>query len=304
MTLRTSIVVQGTPTSSSYVLMATEIAYINLTVSAQPTPDMVSNTAWVTLASDGVADATGRYRYIQHSVVTTDGAALLLSKPFEDQVSTSDSDFIEFDKSLADSVSLQESFLTTIIFLRDFFDSIGLTDATVVDVVKAASDSVLASDAASRSFDKSLADAQSVFDAAVISVSKALAHSLATDDAQTISYSKLLADASTISDAAVLDSIKALDDLQLVLDASSYEYSKSLSDGVGINDGFGASDGLDFVFSTTFVNVAFASDELNRAVSPVYQDALSVSDSGTILNQDYCDPTYFAEAYVGAVTSF
>ena len=123
-------------------------------------------------------------------------------------------------------------------------------------------------------------------------------------DQTTITYSKLLADASAITDLVVLSASKALADSQPVVDELSIAHSKSLSDGFAMNDGFGATDGFDFSLSTTFSNVTFIQDSAVIAVQPAYSDSVGIADSGSIISQDYCDITYFAEDYVGTATYF
>jgi hypothetical protein len=282
---RASVVVVDPVTSVSYSIAASSIAYVELGVSAE-------------------LDTSGLFKFIPDSVVTTDQLVFSLSKPAQDSFSLADASTLLVDKALGDQVSFEDSLLVTLIFLRDFANQYDLSDELVLDIAKAAVDSVIVSDALALSLDKPFADVQALADAASIATAKALADSYSLDDAATLSYSKLVADASEMVDLIVFSIEKALNDSQPVIDDLAFSHSKELSDGFAMNDGFGATDGLDFSLSTTFSNVAFISDEATLSTAPAFADSVGVTDSGFILSQDYCDLTYFAQDYVGTAISF
>jgi hypothetical protein len=282
---RVSVSVVDPVANVTYSLAASKIAYIELTAAAY-------------------LDTSGKFRYIQESVIATDGTALLLSKPFSNEAFTSDDQVLDFGKSLAEEVSFEDSLVATIIFLRDLFDESVLADAVVLSIAKSAVDSVAMSSSVTRDFAKSVADTQAVVDAAAKTVAKALANSVASSDVATLSHSKLVADAAATTDEVVRNIVKSLADAASFNDSLVSSFSKSLTDGVAMNDGFGAADGLDFVFSTTFSNASFVTDTTVQTLLPTYSDSVGTTDSGFVLSQDYCDLTYFAEDYVGTAITF
>jgi hypothetical protein len=282
---RVSVSVVDPVASVRYNLAASKIAYIELTASAY-------------------LDTSGRFRYIEESVVATDGTAFLLSKPFASAVETSDDQVWDFEKSLESEISTEDSILVTIIFIRELFETATLSDATVLTLAKAAVDSVAMSSSLTRDFTKSVTDVQAVVDAAAKNVAKALAHSVAASDVTTLSYSKLLASAAETADDVVRNIVKGLAETPSFTDTRVYSFSKSLTDGVAMNDGFGAADGLDFVFAANFANASFVTDTTTRTVNPTYSESVGTTDGGFVLSQDYCDLTYFAEDYVGTAVAF
>jgi hypothetical protein len=282
---RVSVSVVEPAANVLYTLAASKISYIELTASAY-------------------LDTSGRFRYIKDAVVAADGTAFLLAKAFADPVEVSDDQALGFEKSLEESISLEDAILVTIIFLRDLDDLAEVSDELRYTLAKAAVDAVVMSDALSRVVSKPVTDTQAVIDAAAKTVAKALAHSVSAGDEASLSYTKLVADAVTTADDVVRATTKALADVQVVVDTATRSHEKSISDGVGINDGFGAQDGLDFVFSTAFANVAFVADTAVKGLQPGYSESVSAADSGFVVSQDYCDPTYFLEDYVGTAVVF
>ena len=282
---RASVVVVDPVTSVSYSLAAVSVAYIELGITAE-------------------LDTTGRFKFIADTVFTTDGIALSLSKPLQDAFSLEDAAAKDVGKALAEEVSFEDSLLVTLIFLRDFADTFSLPDGVALNIAKAATDSVVMSEALAFVLTKPFNDAQTIVDSASMAVAKALVDSIEAQDQAVITYSKFLADASAITDLIVLSVSKVIADSQPVVDELSIAHSKSLSDGFAMNDGFGATDGLDFSLSTTFSNVAFITDSATATVEKAIADSVTVTDSGLIISQDYCDLTYFAEDYVGTATYF
>jgi hypothetical protein len=282
---RASVVVVDPVTSVSYSLAAASVAYIELGITAE-------------------LDTTGRFKFIADTVVTTDGIALSLSKPLQDAFSLEDVATKDVGKALADEVSFEDSLLVTLIFLRDFADTFEFADQVTLDIAKAAVDSVAMSEALAYTLSKPFADAQSIADSASLAVAKALTDTIELQDAASITYDKLLADASEIVDLIVFSIDKAITDSQPMADELSITHDKSLADGFAMNDGFGATDGFDFSLSTTFSNVAFITDSVELSTQSVLADSVGITDSGSIISQDYCDITYFAEDYVGTATFF
>jgi stage V sporulation protein SpoVS len=273
------------------------VANISYTVPA-------SRIDYVLLGASAYLDTTGRFRYIGEAVVVSDGVALVLDKAAADVVSMADESTWNLGKTLAESVSFADTLTVTVIFLRELFDAVSVPDAVVRNVAKAAASAVVSSDTATRSVAKSVSDAQTVVDSASRAVAKALTETFSLADSTAVAYSKLEADAVALADTIVRATIKSVADVQAVVDTSVRNFTKSLADGVAINDGFGAEDGLNFVFSTTFANVAFAADSATLTTNPRHSETVSTSDGGFVISQDYCDLTYFAEDYVGTAVVF
>ena len=77
-----------------------------------------------------------------------------------------------------------------------------------------------------------------------------------------------------------------------------------VDDGFALNDNFGAGDGIAFVWDRTVANVAIMGDNSTIALQYEKSDGAVIVESGSLVSQGYCDPTYFAENYVGDSRSF
>lgn len=172
-----------------------------------------AEVAYVLLVVGAELDTTGRYRYIPDIAVITDAAALSVAKPFTDSAATNDAATRATTKALADSVTLQEYFLATLVFLRDFADTASVSDAApVLSVSKELLDSASTTDALNVVVDKFLADGVAMNDSfdlsdgALWAFSKSVVNVVFVSDAATLSTNKENSDMITVQDAGSLRS--------------------------------------------------------------------------------------------------
>jgi hypothetical protein len=97
---------------------------------------------------------------------------------------------------------------------------------------------------------------------------------------------------------------KPFADTYSISDVARPALTKRVFDGVGINDLLGATDGSVFVFAKNVANVVFAVDTKVFSHNKPFGDMIGASDEGSLVSQNYCDPTYFAEDYVGESRTF
>jgi hypothetical protein len=193
------------------------------------------DVSYILLNTNALLDTSGRFKYIPEIVVVSDAVTLAVTKQFADTIdatTTVDDLTLQVVKGLNDSVSLTEVFVATLIFLRDFADSV------------------------------------------------------APEDRPYKTTFKPFADTYSISDEA-----------RPVL-------TKRVFDGVAMNDSFDATDGALFAFSKSVSNVVFAVDTKVFSHNKPFGDMIGASDEGVLAVQNYCDPTYFAEDYVGESRTF
>ncbi len=265
----------------------------------------VSEVSYILLTSSAQVDDSGRYRLTLDSVVTTDGTSYSFEKSLQDSFGVeTDSVYKESDLGKSDSFSLTDSLIRTLVFVREFADAQGLSDASAFSIAKQVTDLVTLPDALQSSVDKNLADAQLVIDLARRSVSKTLVDAIASADAQSITLIANRADLFALADTAIHEVTKGLSDQFTSAEQLVFSVSKLLSDGFAMNDGADVADGIVFIATKSVANVAFAEDSAALLVTQARADSVSFSDSGLIVQQDYCDLTYFAEDYVGSVTTF
>jgi hypothetical protein len=266
---------------ASYTIPAADIAYINLFLDAE-------------------IDVSGLFRYIAESVTLNDGSVIAFAKSQSDSFFIDDFIFSDVGKSLADTITLSDILVPTLVFLRDFADTQSISDSTVLAFAKQAASSVLMSEVLARSFDKNSSDAVLIAELASRSVAKYLTDSVSSGDATYLNSQKLFNETQSIADAAVRDIAKLIADSVVPADAIAFDISKTLADGFAINDSAEAADGLTFTFSISVQNIIFTSDAEQKSFDKTRTDSVGIADSGLLSNQDYIDPTYFAEDYVGA----
>jgi len=260
----------------------------------------IAQTAYILLSTVAQLDTTGRFKYQTDLIVMNDGTALHLVKGAQDAIALTDYTTLGVDKGLAESVAFSDAIVTVLIFLRDFADSLALSDAQALTVAKAFVDAASATDAATLAFASNQADAVSLVEATALSLAKSFADSVGATDDVALAVDRAVADAATLADAAVLLVSKAIDETQQVLDDVALSSAKALTDGVGLNESLA----FDYALASTIGNVAFVSDLAVVSSNKPQADSVGTTDSGFILSQDYCDLTYFAEDYVGTAKAF
>jgi hypothetical protein len=264
----------------------------------------VANIAYILVAAAARLDTTGRYQYKIDSFVTTDNKVISFQKSASESVSVSDLRALNVNKITQDSFGFTEEFSRTLTYIRAFSDSFGVTESVSKSVSKLLADSFFTSDQSIKTFFKNVSDQGVVSDTVKLSTAKVLSETFGTMDSKYWSLSKLFSDQFATSDQAVKIASKVLGDSALFADALIRSFGKSLIDGVGMNDYAGAHDGVLYSVAKSFSNVAFATDATAIGFSATRTDAVSTSDSGSGVSQSYCDPTYFAEDYVGSSFKF
>lgn len=319
----------------SYALPAADIDYISLvTATKLDYTGLYRFVAEAVVVSEGQQFTLAKLR--TDTISAVDSASLAFSRSATDSFATSDFSTVQTQKGLSDTVALgssaafdftkgptQDSLLLqdsdTLDVARRAFDEVWVADATAFSTTKPLSDTTSVTEAAEKGFVKPVADGLSIFDAPVLDLSKPLTDSfiisevstfelskpvhdtVAAEEASSYQFSKPLQDALSVPDDATLDVGKGLADETFVTDilTPTLIYVRYFDDAFALNDNFGAGDGIAFVWERTVANVALLSDNATILVSPVLSDAFSVSESFGLVSQGYCDPTYFAEDYVG-----
>lgn len=286
-------------TSVSAVKLRAGVAAIHPVTSVQYTI-AAADTSYILLTASAALDTTGRYKYLTELVLMSDGVAWTLAKGAQDAVTVDDTSSLVFGKSLADSVALADVIQTVLIFLRDVADTTTLSDSQLLSVAKALTDAAATSDTATLAFSSSQADAIALVEATAISLAKTFADTFSVSDETAFALDRTVQDVVAAADDVALLVGKAFDDAQAVLDALTLDSAKALTDGVGLNESFA----FEYSLASTIDNVVFAQDVAALSVSRAYSDAVSFTDGGYILSQDYCDLSYFAQDYVGSAQIF
>ena len=167
-------------------------------------------------------------------------------------------------------------------------------------------DTITEVDAATLAITKQLTDIAALAEQISLGTSKSFADSQALSDLYTavVSFNRDFADTASFSDAATRSVDKVLADSVAEADAATLAVTKLIADSLAMADSV---VGISFVDQE---NDALAIDDLGVDDDPAWDlgknlsEAVSTSDSGLLIMQDYCDITYFAEDYVGLSRTF
>lgn len=189
--LRASITFVDLTTSVTHAVPVASVDHVMMTVSAE-------------------MDTTGRFRYIQDVTVVVDTAALTTYKGFSDTTDGfSDSQVVSFGKNPSDNISLADSVVAVLIFIRDAADAVTPADATTLLISKPYVETVTPEDTIALSHAKAFADGFAMNDMAdvdgpVWSFSDTTANIVSMSDASLLSNDKAVADSAAATDSGVL----------------------------------------------------------------------------------------------------
>ena len=174
--------------------------------------------------------------------------------------------------------------------VKPLADASQVSDSQIIQTYKKRSDSAILQDDSTTAFNKN------PFDNIGITLSK------------NISTVKPLADSPEIVDITAKGIQKPLFDSSQVSDSQTVQLEKQLSYSVfGTDDIDGSSSIADehtFLYVKTLTNSTGFTDSVVFASQKPFQLTQLVEDSGAAKCQSYCDPSYFAEGYVGQYQTF
>ena len=246
-----------------------------------------------------------------------------VSKKLEDSAAVLSTPMLHVEKApFVDTSSVADT--TDVVPELGKSDTANATDTQTLNVTKLVTDLFGVAEFVQSVVEKPLSDALGASDDAAFTVDKPLSDAAAVSDAETYDLSKLLGDSIGLTDSIEVvivilreffESVGAADAKAFALskptqdsvgftESQARAVSKALTDGVGVSDFTGIGDGLAFVLTRTVANVAFIADNSVRQSLLTKSELTNVTDSGSLVNQDYCDLTYFAEDYVGVARSF
>lgn len=189
--LRASITFVDIVTSVTHVVPVAQVGHVLMTVSAE-------------------MDTTGRYRYIQELAVVTDAVSLASGKAFSDSTDGfADSQTLNFDKAPSDSVSIADSIVAVLIFIRELVETLTVTDAKALLVSPAYVETLTPVDTIAFSHSKAFADGFSMNDMAdaggpIWSFSDTTANIVTMSDTSLLSNDKGVSDSVSATDGGVL----------------------------------------------------------------------------------------------------
>lgn len=300
--LRVSFVVPVTEVSAAQ-LAASTVASIAKSTTEYIIP--AADVSYVLLTPSAYLDTSGRFQLVQESFVLTDGVYIQLIRVVSDTVAVTDRPRKTLSRPiLGDAVVMTDVATTLLTLIRYYADTFGFSENVALSVARKSADTFAVTDLASILLERPADDAYALLDAFALEVIKNIDSPVVTSEYTVFSVDKVLADVPVIIETLALDFSKLLEDSFSTLDAMNLAIEREITDGFGVNDDFDAGDGLVYSFSKGVSNVTMLSDATSRAVDKLLADIASASDSGSLIMQNYCDPTYFAEDYVGVSQTF
>jgi len=273
---------------------------------------LASEVAYIEMASSVRLDTTGLFRFIPETVVTNDGIAFTLSRPLSNSFSVSDATFVAALKLLQDGFAMN--------------DGADAVDGSTYSFSKGIQNVTFVVDATTQSALKFLADSFGQLDLLAKVLSRPVSDSFSmTDGIQSVDALKGIPDSITMQDSLEtlllfirdFDDQVSVPDLRATLFVPSTKieqitvadndvigYQKNIADGFAMNDGSEAVDGSQYSIHKGISNVAFVGDSRSSFFTTSRLESTTVADAGFVSAQSYCDPTYFAEDYVGVSQSF
>lgn len=265
----------------------------------------VAEIDYILLTLSARVDSTGRYRFIQETAVVLDAVSLHPEKNVFDAVGTDDFSTHNAEKNLFDSVSVTETFIRTLVFVRNFADAAGITDHQAFELVKPLTDSLSTEEFVTRLTEKFLRsgvamnDSFDMTDGAVWQFSKSINNVVLPDDKLVKDFSSALRDTAAPTDKAVIDASKAVTDAVAASEAMYRVMDLTKKDSISLSENLAKS-----FTRSPFTDSILIGDNSARTAIKLVTDSVGNTDSGYLHNQGYCDPTYFAEVYVGDYRTF
>lgn len=239
------------------------------------------------------------------NILLLEAAAKGVSKVSQDAQSASDSSSVGIGKSEQETVTATQSFQTITDFQRVVEELISQNDITSTFLDKSVEEFVASVDAAGNEYSKIIDDAFFASESAFIQL--ILLRSV-SDDAYSNDDSNLLVDKGAADEVAAMDSFdRILDiglqlaDVQFTVDEFSRIHNsfRTFEDDVLVTPAYGPLN--EITLNTILVGGVLGGDYARPegSTSGALSDGFGVSDGGSWSIQDYGQPDYFAQDYVG-----
>ncbi len=286
--LRAGVEVVAPTSSTSYILPVAAVDYILLKVDAE-------------------LDSTNKNPYVADSVVFVDSKVIAFAKALAENASISEvPPVFEIEKAISESVLMAESLSTLLIFIRNFAETLSISEVVAIELARSLADMAVALDATTREYSKLVPDGVAMNDGAdttdglLVVITKSFTNMAFVADARTTDFAKAITDAASPTDALAQLFGKALADQFSQSDLLSVETSLLRTDNFTIADLVT----IALIVGRTLTDSATIGDNAVLSLLKALSDSASVDDSGSLISQGYCDITYFAEDYVGESRTF
>lgn len=218
------------------------------------------------------------------------GAIEPLFSSLTESQQASDSQFVEISKNIIDVVSATD----------DVDGLASVLDDQQIQFFKVIRESIQSSETIAPVLDgiRGPSESPSLDDTPRINLTKVISEQLTVSELFVFGRAFEEGDSAGFSESSVFAIGKGLSDSGLFSESVSVNYDKLLIDQAGIEDSPRMS------LAKLLNESGIATDVLVKSASKGLSDSPLVGDSGSVTIQDYCDPSYFAQDYVGDSRTF
>lgn len=286
--------------SVAYVEPTAQVSYVEPVATATYV-EAYAQPSWVDVQV--VAEVTMPDVLAVDIINPQDSVSVQTIKAFADMFGVSEQNLTKVvQKVFAEAVTPTDVVNILLIYQRTFADTFAALDAVSLGITKPLADLISDLDAITVSANKGLSDSITELDSLAFATSKSLADTFLSTDLVALSTSTSLADSFSEADLIVLEAIKGLSDSFTNADSLSFSNDKALTDVVGMLDNMDTD--IQYTIIKTISELIYTADANIIESILGKADSTSLSSSGSLLAQGYCDITYFLEDYVGSSRTF
>ena len=260
-------------TSAALLAAATSISIADAVVTAVVP---VVNLSYIFMATGAYLDTSGQFQYFPDQVFVADASFRVVGKTLTDNFAQVDSTVKFVNLPKADTVSISESVLRTLEYIRSFFDTTTTAEATNYTFAKSLATAFTATELKTFTLSKFSSSFFSSTDFATTHLTKNNFESVPLADSAFTNVTKGLADNFTQTEAISRNTDKALVNTFTATDATSYAFARPVASSFGSTD-----------FTTTHLT-KFSSDSfsfthsLAKVVNNQLTDTFSHVDSTAV----------------------
>lgn len=264
-----------------------------------------ANLNYILLASAAYLDTSGRFQYFPEEIFVADASFRSTQKALTDTFGSTDY-IASIDTELAytDSVSLPDYIIRTLEYIRNFTDTTTTVDALSYTFARPLANSFGLADSKSFAFSRPVSSSFGSTDFATTHLTKGNFETLSVPDTSRWIVQKGLLDSFSHTDSNVKSVAKGLANSVATSETFRKTIGRVITDGFAMNDTADLVDGVTYQTVKYITNIVFTSDTSTRAWNANKADSVSLTSSGSLTSQNYCDLSYFAEDYVGESRTF
>ena len=250
------------------------------------------------------------FKSLADSAGVHDDIEMAFGRPVLDEAAVLEDAVKAFGKALTDDAGVSD--LEVIAFFKILTDGGLVSDEWFLTPGKILDETPVLTDELYRDFSKEIADqvgvtddwdgAASVDDDQVMLFDKQVSDLFGVSDLleAVVEFLRSFEDSAALADQVVLGAGKDVSDAGLFTDTEIvFDSTKALADNSLVEEQIS----LEFVPEPKTDSFA-AIDDISNGFGAVKTDAASITDTGSLRSQGYCDFSYFAEDYVGASRTF